>query len=129
MTAHGAYALVLEIDVCRRAESLFQTVGANQRRGAIVFIHVSYGFGDMDPRIHLIHLLTCQFFGKDGEQVFCAQRLLSCRVEGRKRLVNHISLDVVPLGRDFLLSQEESFLLAHNCSLIFKYVYNKILTF
>ena len=60
----------------------------------------------MNPRIYLVHFLTSQFLCEDGEQILSFQRLFRTRVEWGHRLVDHVSLDVVPLSWNLALGQE-----------------------
>ena len=62
--------------------------------------------------------MTGQLFGKDGEQILGLQRLLGTRMQGGKGFVDHVGLNVVPLGWDLALGQEETFLFFHKTCFI-----------
>ena len=98
--ADGTDALVLEIDVRRGAERLFQSVGPDQRRAAVVFVLLADFVGDIDPRVGLVHLLIGQRLGENGIEIRGFQRLFRCGIQRRHRLVGHVGHDVVPPGRN-----------------------------
>ena len=108
-----ADAFVLEVDVSRGAECLFQSVGAHQRRAAVVFVHFAHFFGNLYPRVSLVEFLPRHLFRKDGEEVFRFHRLACGRVEQRHGFVHHVGLDVIPIAWDFVFREEVSFSLFH----------------
>ena len=107
--SHGTDALVLEIDVCRCAQCLFQSVGTYQRCAAVILVHVAHFFGDFDPGIRLVQLLVTQFFGEDRVEVFGFQRLAGGWVQRWHGLVHHVGLYVVPILWNFVFRQDKSF--------------------
>ena len=112
--AEGIDTLVLEIDVCGRAESLFEGIGTYEWCGTVIFIHIEHRLGDVYPRVLAIEFLFRTFITEDVGKILGRQRLLSGRIEGRQWLVGHLGLDIVPLGRNLVLLKDKSFLFAHD---------------
>ena len=108
--ADGAYTFVLEVDVCRSAQCLFQSVGTHQWSGTPILVIFAYGFGNFNPGILHVEFLMTQFLGKDRVEVFRLQGFLGFRVQWRHRLVFHIRLYVIPESWNFVLWQDKSFL-------------------
>ncbi len=73
--SHGADTLVLKVDMSGCTYGLLKAVGTYKRRGAPIFVHITYLLGYLYPFVLLVELLTTKFFGKDGEKVFGLQRL------------------------------------------------------
>ena len=119
---HRADTLVLEVDVRRSAECFLQSVGAYQRCAAVVLVHFAHFLGYLDPGVRLVQLLPAQLFGEDREHVFRFQRLLGGGVQRWHGFVHHICLYVVPVVRNFLFREDESFsLVAHSDCLILEF--------
>ena len=59
--------LVLEVDMSGCADGFLQSVGADERCGAVVLVLVEHLFGYVDPRMLHVKLLACALFGEDGE--------------------------------------------------------------
>ena len=114
VAAHGAHALVLEIDVALGADSLFQAVGANQRGRAVRFIEVTNFLRNVDPAVGLVELLLRCLSGENMCEVVYSDGLLCAGVQHGQRLVGHVCLDVIPLSGDLFLRKDKSFS-CHNC--------------
>ena len=97
--------------MCRRAESLLKAVGTHEWCRAVILVLFQNGLWDVNPRIGRVQLLVAQLMGEDRVEVFSLHRLVGLRVQGRQRLDRHVGLDVVPLCRDFILREEETFLI------------------
>ena len=116
MGTHRADALVLEIDMCRGPQCLFQSVGAHQRCATVVLIHLTDFFGYFNPDICLIQFLPTKFLGKDGVHILRLQRLLGCRIQGWQRLIHHVCLNVVPVAGNLVFRQHVTFRFFFHCS-------------
>ena len=55
--ANGTYAFVLEIYVCRRIKSLFESVSSYKRCASVAFVLLSNLIGNGNPRIRLVKFL------------------------------------------------------------------------
>ena len=97
MRTEGVNTLVLEIDVGWCAEGFFKRIGTHKRRGAIRLVLLEHRLGDIDERMLLIELLHTALPWEDVGKVVNTKGLLRSRMDGRERLVRHVSLDVVPL--------------------------------
>ena len=109
----GADTFVLEIDVCRSAECLFQAISPHERCAAIVFVHFAHFLGNLYPRVGLVEFLSRHLFREDGEEVFRLHGLVGFRVQQRHGFVHHVGLDVIPIAWDFVFRKEISFSLFH----------------
>ncbi len=114
MRAEGIGRLVLEIDMGGCAEGLLQVVGSHQRCGTVELILVEHLLGDVDPGMLSVEFLHAALSGEDVCQVVNAEGLLGGGVDGRQRLVGHVGLNVVPLGRNLALLEDEFLLFSHN---------------
>ena len=114
--------LVLEIDMCRSPEGLFQIVCTDKRGTPVILILFPNRFGDIDPRIRLVHLLLCQRFGKNRIQIRRLKRLTCFRVQRQQRLVRHIGHNVIPLSRNFTLRKNKSFGFRTHFTILFIYI-------
>jgi len=101
--------------MCRGSKSLFQLIRPHQRSYTIIFILFAYGFGNIDPRIGLIQLLTGKFMGKNREKIFRLKWFVCLGVQRGQRFVDHICLNIVPLSWDFTLRKEKTFLFRTHC--------------
>ena len=106
----GIHRLVLEIDVCRRLQRLFQGIGAHQRRTAIGFIFVHHLVGDGDEIMFGVQFLDAALAREDVGQIVHTQRLLGGRMKRGHGLVGHIGLNVIPCCGQLVLLQNKSFL-------------------
>ena len=111
--AQRVHRLVLEVDVGRCSESFFQRIGTHQRRGAVVLVLLQHLFGDGDEGMLLVEFLHATLAWEDVCEIVHAQRLLRSGMDGRQRLVGHVSLNVVPCRRHLILLKDKSFLF-HN---------------
>ena len=108
--------LVLEIDMGGGADGFLKGIGADQRCGTIVFIHLQHWFGDINPRMYGIKFLFGALQTENGGQILCLQRLVSSGMDWRQGLVGHLSLNVIPLRWNLVLLENKSFLSCHNYS-------------
>ena len=99
MTAGGVVALELIIDVRRRAELLFQAIGAHQRRRAEHFIKITDLVGNGDERRRVVQLLLGQLAAEHAAELFKRHGLAGSGVEQGSGLVFHVRADVVPCLR------------------------------
>ena len=106
--------LILEINMGRCADGLFESVGTNQWSAAIILILIKHVFRDVYPAMLCIQFLYTALTREDVCQVVYTQRLFGCRVNGRHGLVLHVSLDVVPLCWNLTLLKDEFLLFSHN---------------
>lgn len=96
-------------------ERLFQSVGPDQRRAAVVLVLLADFVGDIDPRVGLVHLLIGQRLGENGIEIRGFQRLFRCGIQRRHRLVGHVGHDVVPPGRNLRFRKDEAFCFRAHC--------------
>ena len=102
----GRDALVLVVDLGRRAEGLFQTVRTDQRRRPPQLEDLAHRLGDRDLTLGG-HLLHDQFHREQRRQVVRTDRLHRARVQHRRRRHGQVGGDVVPvLGHLALVEQE-----------------------
>jgi hypothetical protein len=105
VAAGGADALVLVEDLGRRAEQLFEPVGAKQRRRAPQAEHLAHRLGDFDFALGG-HLLLDDGHREQRRQVGRADRLQRARVQHRRHGLGQVGLDVVPELRDLAFLQQ-----------------------
>ena len=106
VAAGRAHALVLVVDAGRPADGLLQPPGAVERRRPPQPVDVADLVGDLDPAL-LADFLLDQLHGEQRRQVGRPDRLLGAGVQHRRRRRLEVGLDVVPLGRDVLLVEDE----------------------
>ena len=106
VAAGRADALVLVVDVRRRAERFLETPGAVQRRRAPQPIDVANLVRDLDPAL-AADLLLDQLHREERREIGRADRLLGAGMQDRRRRRLEVSLDVVPLGGNVLLVEHE----------------------
>src|SRR5207249_10540810 len=106
VAAGRAHAFVLVVDVRRRAERLLEAARAIGRRRTPQAIDVTDLVGDLDPAL-LADLLLDQLHREERRQILRADRLLGAGMEHGRRRRLEVGLDVVPLGRDVLLVEDE----------------------
>src|SRR6266478_5921 len=106
VAAGRAHALVLVVDVRRRAEGLLEAARAIERRRPPQPIDVTDLVRDLDPAL-LADLLLDQLHRKQRRQILRPDRVLRPGVEHRRRRRLEVGLDVVPLRRDVLLVEQE----------------------
>ncbi len=97
---------VFVIDLGRRAERLFQTVGTEQRRRPPQLVNFTDFVGDIDPALRR-HLLLDQRHRENGQHFVRGDRLHGPRADHRRQRAGHIGNDVVPLTRDLVFRQAE----------------------
>ena len=115
MRADRAYTFIFKINVCRSTERFFQSVSTNKRSTAVVFVHFTDFFRDFNPCIGLVKFLMTQFFSENRIQVFRFQRLFCSRVQRRHWLIDHVSLNIVPVVWNFFFRQDIPFsFVTHN---------------
>ena len=119
MTAGRAYALVLEINMRRRAKCGLELVGAYERCAAICCVLLPDFFRNRNPYVCLVKLLVCTRLAEDGVQILALERLLGGRVEEGQGLVGHDSLNVEEMGGNLRFRKHEFFLFHNDIDLIF----------
>ena len=107
---HRAYAFVLEIDVRRGVQCLLEPVCADKGSGAVVGVHLADLFRNVNPPVRHVQLLSYAFTAEQHRHLILRHRLVRPGVEHRLRFMRHVCLNVVPLRRNLILLQKESFL-------------------
>ena len=102
--------LILEIDMRRGSEGLFELIGTHERGATIGGILLADGFRDGDPFVGLVQFLIGAGLAEDGVEVFGFERLLGAGMQERHGLVGHDRLDVEEMGRNLGLREQEFFL-------------------
>lgn len=100
MAAGGVVALEFAVDLCGRAQFLFEIVGADERRGTEGFVIFHNLIGNIDIAGCGIKLLLCKLLAEDRIQLFELQGLHGPRVQKWSGLLLHIGPQVIPLPRD-----------------------------
>jgi hypothetical protein len=97
--AGGGDALVLEVDLGRRAEELLEAAGAVQRGAAPLAVDVADRLRNLNPAVGG-DLLLDDGHREDGGEVLRADRLHRAGVDHRRERHGQVGRDVVPRGRD-----------------------------
>ena len=63
--AHGADALVFEIDVRGGVEDFLKAAGTHEGSGTPDFVEIPHRLGDFDPRVGGVHLLPRGFLAEE----------------------------------------------------------------
>lgn len=100
MAAGGVIALEFAVDLCGRAQFLFEIVGADERRGTEGFVIFHNLIGDIDIAGCGIKLLLCKLLAEDRIQLFELEGLHRPRVQKWSGLLLHIGSQIIPLPRD-----------------------------
>ena len=122
MAAAGVVALKLVINLRRRIQFFFQTVSADQRRRTVHFIETADLLRNFEKSCIVVQFLQNQFLTENACQVFCLHRLEGARMQKRRRLMLHISAQIVPCCRHFILIQIDfvrNFFVFHRHFLLF----------
>ena len=99
--------------MCRCSQSFLECIGTNEWGRAVVFVFLQNVLGDVYPGMFRIEFLNTTLAREDVCKVVNSQRLFCRGMDRRKRLVGHISLDVVPLLWYFTFLQNEFLLSFH----------------
>ena len=110
MGAYRADALILEIDVCRRSESLFKSICTHERSTSVIGISLTHFIRYLYPSVSLVEFLACTFLTEQLRQIRNCYRFLCLGIKHGHRLHRHIRLDVIPAIGDHILRQHEFFL-------------------
>ncbi|OPZ93279.1 MAG: hypothetical protein BWY73_00396 [candidate division TA06 bacterium ADurb.Bin417] len=108
VAAGRAGALVLVPDLGLGAQGLLQPAGPAERSWSPEPVDLQDRIGNFDPAFAR-DLLGHQAFGKDRVEVLRFQRFAGGRVAGRRQRGFQIGQEVIPLLRNFLLGEENSF--------------------
>ena len=100
--ARGVVAFKLVVDVSRSAESLFEEVGADQRRRTVHLVERENVFGNFEEAGVVVQFLLDEFVAEHGLQVFEGHRLAGTGVQERSGFLLHVGTDVVPCLREFV---------------------------
>ena len=102
VAAARVVAFELVVDVGRSAESLFQEVGADQRRRTVHLVERENVFGNRNVWRVVVEFLLDEFVAEHGTQVFETHGLAGAGVQQRGGLLLHVGTDVVPCLREFI---------------------------
>ena len=105
MAAAGVAAFILIINLCRGIQRFFQIVRTHQRRRAVHTVTVTYRFRNVDKTILGIQLLCSQFGTEHRLQISQLYRLQGTRMQNRTMVGFHVRADIIPLLRNFILTQ------------------------
>ena len=81
MAARGVVSLKFIVDFSRRAQLLFQIVGADQGRGTVELVKFLDFLWNRDIAVGAVQLLLCQLVAEDGTQVLDSDGLHGGGVE------------------------------------------------
>ena len=105
MASGSVVALEFIVDLCWSIKDLFKAVCPYQRRRTVHFIEIQYLLWYVYICVFVVKLLRNEFFAEYGGKLLSGHRLVCGRIEQRCRLILHISADIVPLLRHFILIQ------------------------
>ncbi len=117
VAAARVVAFELVVDLCRRSQLLFETVGAHEWRRAIHLVEVADFFGNGNPRVGIVELLPGQFRAKDRGELFERKRLVRPWMKQRRGLVLHVGANIVPCARNLVFREIDlvgNFFFAHS---------------
>ena len=105
MTSGSIVALELIIYLRRGAERLLQEIRPHQRRRTIHLVEIQNLLRDIEIRCVIVQFLTTKLFAEDWLQLIHSKRLAGRWIQKRRRLVLHIGTNIIPLGRNLILSE------------------------